>query len=120
MAEMKQVRLQSVPDIEAMQEVSRHAIHVGEVLAVTENVLQTILRWQGLVYKPLTEKKEPKISRTYREQMQEYSRFQLGVLRALKGRSDSNIARLHNEINLVSNVLHLYPILFPPHARYRS
>jgi hypothetical protein len=99
-----------------MQEVSRHAIHVGEVLGVTEDVLQTMLRQQCGVYNTLSKT----LTRTHREQMQEYSRFQIHVLQALKGRSDSNVARLQNEITLVGNLLNVFPTLVSDFALFHG
>jgi hypothetical protein len=102
----KQHRMTSLPDILTMQEVSRHAIHVGEVLGVTKEVLKKMTLWQVTVYRYAKEK----FSRTYVEQMQEYTRFQLHVVQALIGRSDSNLSRLQNEITLVGAILHSFPL----------
>ena len=96
----------SLVDILTMQEVSRHAIHVGEVLGVTEKVLEKMTLWQVAVYHYA----EKKLSRSYVEQMKEYTRFQLHVVQALIGRSDSNLSRLQNEITLVGSILHSFPL----------
>lgn len=80
-----------------MHEISRHAIHVSEVLSVAIETVEKIQQQQRAIYGNLPSDLE----RTYREQMQEYMSFQLHMLKSLKLRSCSNHERLKAEIALV-------------------
>jgi hypothetical protein len=84
-----------------MHEISRHAIHVAEVLSVTIETTQGIQRQQKAVHGSLS----PDLVPSYREQAQEYMSIQLQIFKSLKLRSDSNHERLKNEITLVINSL---------------
>lgn len=83
-----------------MHEISRHAIHVSEVLSVTIETIEGIQRQQKAIYGSSSSD----LAMTYREQAQEYTNFQLQVVKSLKLRSISNHDRLKNEITLVINL----------------
>lgn len=87
-----------IPDFGTLHEISRHAIHVSEILSVTIETLRRLQSQQKVVYKHL-----PKgfLVRTYKEQAQEYLGFQLQLIESLKARSVANHDRLKNEIELV-------------------
>jgi hypothetical protein len=82
-----------------MHDISRHAIHVSEVLGVTIQTMEGIKRQQKAVYASLPA--AALLGKTYEEQAQEYLAFQLQALQSLKLRSVSNHERLKNEITLV-------------------
>ncbi len=77
--------------------MSRHAIHVAEVLEATIDTVREIQRRQTAIHEILRNE----LSDTYKEQAREYVQFQISLLKNLKLRSDSNQERLKNEINLV-------------------
>jgi hypothetical protein len=93
-----------------MHEISRHAIHVSEVLSVTIETLEGIQRQQKAIYGSLP----TELGKTYQEQAQEYMSFQLQMVKSLKLRSTSNHDRLKNEITLVIKSLTVF--LFSTHA----
>jgi len=85
------------PDFEEMQDISRHAIHVSEVLLVTVGTTKEIQRQQKAIYESLPSG----LGKTYKEQAQEYISFQLQMVKSLNLRSISNHERLKSEITLV-------------------
>jgi hypothetical protein len=93
-----------------MHDISRHSIHVAEVLSVTIETTQGIQRQQKAVHGTLSSD----LTTSYQEQAQEYMSFQLQMLKSLKLRSDSNHERLKNEITLVINSL--AGLLLPTHV----
>lgn len=78
---------------------ARHAIHVSETLHVATENMSSMIR-QYLVYNEngtdLSAREKVLFVRTL-----QHFRFQLQTFKGLKARSDSNQARLQNEINLV-------------------
>ena len=80
-----------------MHEISRHAIHISEVISVSVETLENIEQLQKAVYKDLA----PGLDKAYREQAQEYMSFQLQILKSLKWRSTANHERLKSEITVV-------------------
>lgn len=90
-----------IPDFEEMHEISRHAVHISEVLSVTIETIENIQRQQKAIYEVLSSD----LGRTYREQMQEYTSFQLQILKNLKQRSSSNYERLKSEMVLAYNMI---------------
>ncbi|KAH0536329.1 hypothetical protein FGG08_006783 [Glutinoglossum americanum] len=88
--------LSSEPNFEEMYEISRHTIHVSEVLSATIEAMEGIQRQQKAIYRSL-----PELVKTYQEQAQEYMSFQLLLLKNLKLRCSSNRERLKDEIALV-------------------
>jgi hypothetical protein len=89
-----------------MHEISRHAIHISEVLSVTIETLEGIQRQQKAMYESLPSS----LTKTSREQMQEYMSFQLQMMKSLKLRSISNHERLKNEITLVIKPITGFPL----------
>ena len=77
-------------------EFSRHAIHVSEVLEAAVETITAIDRCQAEIHERL-----PDLDEAYKNQANEYSRFQISLLKSLKLRSDSNQARLATEITFV-------------------
>lgn len=80
-----------------MHEIYRHVIHVLEVLSVTVETIEGIQRQQQTVYSSLPSG----LTETYREQAQEYTRFQLQMVKGLKLRASTYHERLQSEIKLV-------------------
>jgi len=80
-----------------MHEMSRHTIHVSEILSVTIETMEEMQRHQMAIRGSLP----ADLGKTYQEQAKEYMSFQLQLLKSLKLRSDSNQERLKNEVNLV-------------------
>ena len=80
-----------------MHEISRHAIHVSEVLSVSIDTLQKIEQLQKAVY----ERFSLDLEESYQEEAQEYMSFQLQILKSLKWRSTANHERLKSEITVV-------------------
>jgi hypothetical protein len=84
-------------------EMSRHAIHVAEVLDATIGTVKEMQQRQTAIHRILVST----LGETYKEQAQDYVQFQISLLKNLKLRSDSNQARLKNEIDLVSRCRYL-------------
>ncbi|GAB1310594.1 hypothetical protein MFIFM68171_00804 [Madurella fahalii] len=82
-----------------MHEMSRHAIHLSEVLEAASDTLKEMQRCRAAIHERLRED----LGETYKEQAKDYAQFQLSLLSCLKLRSDSNQERLHNERNLAFN-----------------
>ena len=91
-----------------MHEISRHAIHTSEVLAVTIGTMKELQRYQTRIYDSLV---SDDLEEQYKEQAKAYTDFQIQCIKSLKLRSESNQKRLENEINLV-NITPSPP--FPP------
>lgn len=77
--------------------MSRHAIHLSEVLGAASDTLKEMQRCRIAVHGRLNNG----LSETYKEQTEDYAQFQLSLLSSLKLRSESTQERLHNERNLV-------------------
>jgi uncharacterized membrane protein len=105
----EQNRLTARPDFANMHNLSRHAIHVSEVLSVTIETIENIQREQKEIYESL----ETDLGKTYCRQAQEYTRFQLQMVKSLKQRSDSNYERLKSEITLVMKFFYNFPSFIP-------
>jgi len=80
-----------------MHEISRHAIHVSEVLSVTIETLQKMEEQQKAIHEDLS----PPLKKTDREQAQQYMSFQIQMVKSLNLRSNSNLERLKGEVALV-------------------
>jgi hypothetical protein len=87
-----------------MHEISRHAIHISEVLLVTIETLQKIEQQQKVIYGSLP--LDP--GKTCREQAQEYMSFQLQMMKSLQLRSSSIHERLKSETNVVIKFLNCF------------
>lgn len=94
-------RGKTTPDFSNMHEISRHAIHVSEVLSVTIETLQKMEEQQKAVHKDLS----PPLEKTDREQAQQYMSFQIQMVKSLSLRSNSNLERLKGEVALAYNVI---------------
>lgn len=94
-------RGKTTPDFSNMHEISRHAIHVSEVLSVTIETLQKMEEQQKAIYEDLS----PPLKKTDREQAQQYMSFQLQMVKSLSLRSNSNLERLKGEVALAYNVI---------------
>src|SRR6266480_5132281 len=94
---IEQNRVTARPDFAYMHNLSRHAIHVSEVLSVIIETIESIQKEQKEMYESL----ETDLGKTYCRKAREYTRFQLQMVKSLKMRSDSNYQRLKNEITLV-------------------
>lgn len=80
-----------------MHEISRHSIHVSEVLAVSIQTFGKILEQLKKVHAKLP----VALTLDAREQAYEDVDFQIQMLRSLKERSISNYSRLTSEITVV-------------------
>jgi hypothetical protein len=80
-----------------IHEVSRHALHTSEVLEAAIDTIKELQLRQEAVQQRL----HVDLGETYREQAKDYAQFQISALKSLKLRSDSNLERLKNEIDLV-------------------
>jgi len=85
------------PDYPLLHEIARHAIHVSETLATALDSVQGLKRQQRDF---MTEHSQ---SSNSCNRIQDHFRFQLQMLQSLRSRSESNQARVHNEIALVSS-----------------
>ncbi|KAI5464687.1 hypothetical protein BGZ63DRAFT_378374 [Mariannaea sp. PMI_226] len=86
-----------------MHEISRHAIHISEVLEVTVNTFEGLLRQGKTVYG--MKKRETPDDETYCEQALENLSFQAQMIKSLKLRNDSNNERLKSEIQVAYNTI---------------
>src|SRR5215469_9121664 len=73
----EQNRLTTRPDFTNMHNLSRHAIHVSEVLSVTIDTIENILREQKAIHESL----ETDLGKSYCRQAQDYTRFQLQMVK---------------------------------------
>jgi hypothetical protein len=80
-----------------MHEISRHSIHVSEVLAVSIQTFGKILEQLQKIHAKLP----IPLSLDAREQAHEDVDFQIQMLKSLKERSISNYSRLTSEITVV-------------------
>jgi hypothetical protein len=78
-----------------MHEISRHSIHVSEVLLVTIQNFEMLREQQTYMHD------QSDFAKEYREQAHEYLNFQIQMLRSLRERSISNHSRLTSEITVV-------------------
>ncbi|KAH8696053.1 hypothetical protein BGW36DRAFT_380134 [Talaromyces proteolyticus] len=97
--EIEKRRPTAGPDFEAMHEISRHSIHVSEVLHVTIQTFEKLLEQQKKVHARLP----IPLAAEYCEQVNEYLDFQIQMLKSLKERSISNYSRLKSEITVAYN-----------------
>jgi hypothetical protein len=81
-----------------MNELSRHGIHITEVLEATIGTFLKIQEQQRRVYVCLP----AEISKTYQEQAQEYVSFQLLMIQNMLLRSKSSYERLKTETTVVT------------------
>lgn len=86
-----------------MHEITRHAIHVSEVLQVSIETVAAIRKYQQAIHGRRLG--GSLIDQTCRQQADEYLGFQLQVLKSLKLRSESTDRRLVNEVGFVSHPL---------------
>jgi hypothetical protein len=93
-----QKRVGTEDRFDQMHEISRHSIHVAEILDATIGNMSELQRYQTDIHKHLP----TELDKSYREQAKEYMRFQISLLKSLRLRSESNQKRLNNEVNLVS------------------
>lgn len=89
------------PQFEQMHEMSRHAIHVSEVLAASIQTFESLERRQSEFYA----ENGFELTKTLKSQRREYMAFQKQQLQSLLLRSRSNHERLKNEITVAYNLL---------------
>ncbi|OCL13491.1 hypothetical protein AOQ84DRAFT_283021, partial [Glonium stellatum] len=94
-------RGETTPDFSKMHEISRHAVHVSEVLSVTVETLQRMEEQQKIIHNDLS----PPLDKTDREQAQQYMSFQIQMVKSLSLRSNSNLERLKSEVALAYNII---------------
>lgn len=99
--DIEKSRGKTTPDFSNMHEISRHAIHVSEVLSVTIETLQKMEEQQKAIHKDLS----PLLKKTDRKQAQQYMSFQVQMVKSLSLRSNSNLERLKGEVALAYNVI---------------
>ncbi|KAH0565181.1 hypothetical protein GP486_001427 [Trichoglossum hirsutum] len=98
--EIEKTRQAAVPHFLEMHEISRHGTHISEIISVTIETMENLLRQQKAIYEKLDV-----LEKSYREQAQEYTRFQLQMIKSLGHRSCSNNERLKSETTLVMKSL---------------
>jgi hypothetical protein len=86
-----------------MHEISRHTIHISEVLLVTIQNFDSLREQQRYMHNESLQSEEGKLSlgKEYRERALEYLNFQIQMLKSLRERSISNHSRLSSEIIVV-------------------
>ncbi|PHH82395.1 hypothetical protein CDD82_6160 [Ophiocordyceps australis] len=94
-------RIKVPPNFERMQEVSRHAIHVRESLTVLMATLEQLWHEADKVYSELETQLPPRRS----EHAQAHLKLQIQMVKSLKERSASAVARLDSEIHLAYNII---------------
>ncbi|KAH6894240.1 hypothetical protein B0T10DRAFT_479901 [Thelonectria olida] len=87
-----------------MHEVSRHAIHISEVLAVTTDTFENLLRHITALYGTGTDLPAT-LTKTDRHQALEHLSFQVQMIKSLKLRNDSNYERLKSEVQVAYNTI---------------
>ncbi|KAB8339015.1 hypothetical protein FH972_021954 [Carpinus fangiana] len=95
-------------DFSNLHDIQRHAIHVSETLKVTEEILSRYVKdidaaFQYIPSSGTAADPEPVGGPGY--EARQHIHVSYGRISALKHRSDSNEARLRNEINLAFNLL---------------
>ncbi|EED21923.1 conserved hypothetical protein [Talaromyces stipitatus ATCC 10500] len=93
------------PDFESMHEISRHTIHISEVLLVTILNFESLREQQRYMHSESIKSHEGKLllGKEYREGALEYLNFQIQMLKSLRERSISNHSRLSSEITVAYN-----------------
>lgn len=91
-------------DFHMLHDIARHAIHVTETLDVAAETMIGMIRQYTLRSHDRSSQDAHK-NITFTRTLQ-FFQFQLQTFKSLKARSDSNLARLQNEINLVR-----YPLM---------
>lgn len=97
-----------------MNELSRHGVHVTEVLEATVGTILKLQERQRIVYACLP----AEVTRTYEDQAKEYVNFQLLMIQNLLLRSRSLYERLQTESTVVR--LLRFPITPTVHEFTRS
>ncbi|GFF43702.1 hypothetical protein IFM58399_07037 [Aspergillus lentulus] len=92
-------RVEIGTNFENMNDLSRHGVHVTEVLEATIGTFLKIQEQQRRVYDCLP----AEISKTYQEQAQEYVSFQLLMIQNLLLRSKASYERLKTETTAAFN-----------------
>lgn len=85
------------PNFDKMHEVSRHTIHLSEVLSVALDTFEGIQEQ----FQEIHERLPATLSRTATGKMQNYMKFQFRAISGLRSRSESLRGRLQSEISLV-------------------
>ncbi|KAK3694517.1 hypothetical protein B0T22DRAFT_452698 [Podospora appendiculata] len=96
---LEKSRLRMGQIFEPIHDISRHAIHISEVLEAAVETLTEIRRFQEEIHADLFED----LGKTYKQRAREYAQFQLSLVKNMKLRSDSSMERLKNEVNLAFN-----------------
>lgn len=92
---------------------ARHAYHSSEVLEAAIQTVEQLGRYQREIHEGIGQGQQQLrpaqgqaltgLSLTYRSQSQEYTQFQISLVKSLKLRSDSSLQRLKNEVGLAYN-----------------
>jgi hypothetical protein len=86
-----------------MHDVSRHAIHVSEVLQATVESMIQMQQYRKDIYETLP----IDLGTEYKKQATSHMDFQIQLVRSLKLRADSSDKRLEHEVGLVLTALPL-------------
>jgi hypothetical protein len=88
-----------------MHEISRHTIHISEVLLVTIQNFESLREQQRYIHNESLQSDKGKmlLGKEYRERALEYLNFQIQMLKSLRERSISNHSRLSSEIVVVGS-----------------
>ncbi|GAM35690.1 hypothetical protein TCE0_017f04210 [Talaromyces pinophilus] len=103
--EIEKRRPTAGPDFESMHEISRHTIHISEVLLVTIQNFESLREQQRYIHNESLQSDKGKmlLGKEYRERALEYLNFQIQMLKSLRERSISNHSRLSSEIVVAYN-----------------
>jgi hypothetical protein len=90
-------------DFSLLQEISRHSIHVGEVLAVTIDTASSLRESRQTLLPIILDTDDQK--KLDQDKTNLYLRFQTQILKNFKWRQQSNHDRLQAEITLAYNMI---------------
>ena len=94
-------RRHAEPDFLMLHELARHAIHSSETIELAIGNIKQIIREHSFSYELSSMERKDPLRRAAHNLRQKLD-FRLQYLESVKARSDSISARVHNEINLVS------------------
>lgn len=95
-----------------MSDISRHTIHISEVLLLTIQTFEKLMEQQKYVHDEVISRNNAQgPNKEYRDRARGYLDFQIQMLKSLRERSLSNHARLNTETLLVS----VFPFFFTDH-----
>ncbi|KAK3395471.1 hypothetical protein B0T20DRAFT_35684 [Sordaria brevicollis] len=105
---LEKSRLNGHDLFEQIHDHARHAYHSSEVLEAAIQTVEQLGRYQREIHDHVANgqsQQQPSrgLTLTYRSQAQDYTQFQISLVKSLKLRSDSSLQRLKNEVGLAYN-----------------